>query len=162
MDTMKYFTNCKTIEEVKKEFRNLAIKLHPDNGGSEEAFKEMMSDYSKAFEACKHTHTAKDGTTYHKTSTETPEEFAEVINKVVTMPGVKIEIVGSWIWLSGNTYNYKDEIKSIGFMWSSKHKMWFYNGEDKKLRRHTKETYSELKARLGYQEVKNQAMAFIA
>ena len=30
---MKYFTQCKNLEELKKEFRRLAMIHHPDRGG---------------------------------------------------------------------------------------------------------------------------------
>lgn len=33
---MKYFTNVKTAEQLKSEYRKLAMKYHPDRGGSEE------------------------------------------------------------------------------------------------------------------------------
>lgn len=38
---MKYFKNLETMEEVKKQYRKLAMKFHPDRGGDEEIFKKM-------------------------------------------------------------------------------------------------------------------------
>lgn len=43
---MKYFNNITTPEELKKQFRALSIKLHPDRGGNAEEFKNMMAEYS--------------------------------------------------------------------------------------------------------------------
>lgn len=45
---MKYFANITTAEELKKEFRALSIKLHPDrNGGDDTEFKAMLSEYER-------------------------------------------------------------------------------------------------------------------
>ena len=30
---MKYFTSCRTMDELKKEYRRLAMLHHPDHGG---------------------------------------------------------------------------------------------------------------------------------
>jgi hypothetical protein len=43
---------------------------------------------------------------------------------------VTVEVVGSWIWLSGNTYNVKDSIKELGFKWSKNNKKWYYVGSE--------------------------------
>lgn len=53
---MKYFNNITTPEELKKQFRTLATKLHPDRGGNAEEFKKMMAEYmaiSKDFDRAK-------------------------------------------------------------------------------------------------------------
>lgn len=43
---MKYFKNCKTIEEAKLLYKKLAKEFHPDmKGGSKEVFQEMESEY---------------------------------------------------------------------------------------------------------------------
>lgn len=44
---MKYFNNITTPEEIKKQFRALSIKLHPDRPtGNAEEFKAMMIEYN--------------------------------------------------------------------------------------------------------------------
>lgn len=45
-----YFYDCKTLEEGKAKFRELAKKLHPDMGGSKEAMIELNKQWEK-FEA---------------------------------------------------------------------------------------------------------------
>lgn len=42
---MQYFNNITTPEELKKQFRALSIKLHPDRGGNAEEFKKMMAEH---------------------------------------------------------------------------------------------------------------------
>lgn len=67
---MKYFNTCKTIEEVKKTFKELAKALHPDQGGNETEFKEMMQDYNTAFNLYKIIHTNAACATYSATPSE--------------------------------------------------------------------------------------------
>lgn len=163
---MTYFTNCKTIEDVKETFRDLAKKLHPDCGGDAEQFKKMMQEYTIIFKRLKNVHRAGEKKTeqaeqesHEYTESESPEEFADIISKVIYMDGVEIEIVGRWIWLSGNTYAYKDDIKAAGFFWSSKHKKWYYNGGTKKSKKHSKLTFDQVKDLHGCKTVKTAKQA---
>jgi hypothetical protein len=64
---------------------------------------------------------------------EEPEEerqeflkYPDIINKIVALEGLVIEIIGDWIWLSGNTYPYRKILKETGFLFASKKVMWFY------------------------------------
>lgn len=36
----QYFENVKTLDELKKQYRRLAMKYHPDMGGSTEAMQD--------------------------------------------------------------------------------------------------------------------------
>jgi len=54
------------------------------------------------------------------------------VQKVYRMQGVEIEVCGNWIWLSGNTKDYKDQIKSLGCYWASQKKKWYYRPSEYK------------------------------
>lgn len=43
---MKYFNNLTTAEELKKQFRNYCVSMHPDKGGNPEEFKAMVAEYN--------------------------------------------------------------------------------------------------------------------
>lgn len=158
---MTYFKNCKTIEDVKETYRKLAKKLHPDCGGNAEEFKKMSAEYTTAYNRFKNIH--RDQKTDQTEKTEyreyTAEEFADIINKVIHLDGVEIEIVGTWIWLGGNTYAHRETIKAAGFFFSSKHKKWYFNGSTKKSKKHSKLSYEEVKDIHGCKTVKTAAQA---
>lgn len=158
---MTYFKNCKTIEDVKEVYRKLAKKLHPDCGGNAEEFKKMSAEYTTAYNRFKNIHRDQKNDQEEKTEYReyTAEEFADIINKVIHLDGVEIDIVGTWVWLSGNTYPHRETIKAAGFFFSSKHKKWYYNGNTKKSRKHSKLTYEQVKDIHGCKTVKTAAQA---
>lgn len=164
-----YFKDCRYIEDVKETFRDLAKKLHPDNGGNAEMFKSMMAEYTAVFNRLKNRHRPANGEadTYcgheRKTvneSTEIPEAFAEIILKVIHMDGVQIEIIGSWVWLTGNTFVYKDTIKEAGFWYSKSKKAWYWTGrkETHKPRYRGRHTMNGLRQIWGSETVSTQAV----
>ena len=60
---------------------------------------------------------------------ENDRSLREVLQKIINFDGIEIEIVGAWLWVSGNTYKYKKELKEIGFKWASQKKMWYWKSE---------------------------------
>lgn len=124
----KYFNECETIEDVKKAFKQWVKKLHPDCGGNAEEFCEMKNEYDKVFEEFKYTFRNHKGQTYTKqTTTENAEEYADIILAMMKMQGVKVELIGTWLWATGNTKLYKEELKALGFRYSSKKKAWSWH-----------------------------------
>ena len=131
-----YFNNPKTLEKLRKQYKNLLKKYHPDNvGGSEEATKDINSEYEALFKILKdkHNQTAEDTTrqTYDNMKWDFAEDEAlrDMLNKVIQLVGVNITIVGNWIWISGDTKPLKATFKELGFQWAHEKKMWYWHSD---------------------------------
>jgi len=148
---MRYFTDCKTAEELKKEYHKLCKQLHPDNGGDENEFKDMQAEFKKAWDKLKNIHVNKEGETYSSETTETAEDFMNIINRVITFENVLVELCGSWLWISGDTKPYKEELKNMGARWSHNKNCWYYHTEPYK--RYHNKNYSLDDIRLMYGSV---------
>lgn len=125
----KYFHNCHTAEDIKHQYRENAKRYHPDLGGDPEEFKAMRIEYERLWEQYKNIHRNSEGETYERETTETPEEFAYIIDTLVKLEGVHVELCGSWIWVSGNTKEYRDILKGLHFKWANKKQAWYFHSE---------------------------------
>lgn len=67
---MEYFVNCKNLEELKKEFRRLAMIHHPDRGGDVETMKEINNEYDAVFPVLKAATAAQSTETAQSTRSE--------------------------------------------------------------------------------------------
>lgn len=153
----KYFHNCHTAEDVKHQYRENAKKYHPDLGGYPEDFKAMRIEYERLWEQFKNIHRNAEGKTYEKETTETPEEFADIINTLVQLKGVEVELCGSWIWVSGNTKEYRDTLKGLHFKWAYKKQAWYYHTEPYRKRSHRELTLDEIRDMFGSQSYTTKA-----
>ena len=125
---MKYFTNIHTLDELKSAYRRLALKYHPDMGGSTEIMQEINNEHDVLFEQLKRQHNAS-ADEYHQT-TETPEEFRRVVVELLKLSGLNIEICGSWLWIGGNTREHKEALKALGCKWSKNKMLWSWHHEE--------------------------------
>jgi preprotein translocase subunit Sec63 len=44
------FSKVTSVKDLKKEYKKLCLKFHPDVGGSEDVFKKIVSDYERRLE----------------------------------------------------------------------------------------------------------------
>ena len=148
---LKWFINCKSIEDVKRTYRELCKQYHPDLNkvDTTETMKQINAEYETAFNRFKNIHESADDNTKTYTSntetTETAAEFMEIINSLIKCEGLEIDLVGRWIWLTGNTFSYKDIIKGLGFRWANKKKAWYYHKDEDRSHNRKEMSLDEIK-----------------
>lgn len=131
----KYFTPTpKTLEELKAQYRKLVFQHHPDKGGSTEAMQEVNSEYDTLFSKLKDVHQTKDGETYtaKQATTETADQFKDLLNELMKMDNIEIEIIGCFVWVTGNTKPHREKLKALKFQWHSKKLAWYLKPENYK------------------------------
>lgn len=148
---MKWFNNPRTAEELKKQYKKLAIEHHPDMGGSTQDMQQINAEYEQLFAKLKDVHQNKDGEFYtaRESTTETASEFIDIIEKLINMDGVQIEICGSWLWLTGNTKAYREDLKKLSFRWSSNKSAWYFHRDGYKKRSKRNLTLDEIRGFYG-------------
>jgi hypothetical protein len=68
---MKYFKNVNSLEDLKKQFKKLAFKHHPDRGGDAETMKAVNNEYDMLFPIWKN----RDNIKTEETAESTRNEF---------------------------------------------------------------------------------------
>jgi len=138
------FKGIEGINEAKKVYKELAKKLHPDVGGDNEMFKLLNEVYNNILE---------NGLNFLNED-EFDLELEKVISKILHFENIVIEVVGSWIWLSGDTISIKETLKELNFKWASKKKMWYYG--EMKGRNPKQKSMDDIKAKYGCQTVQTK------
>ena len=147
---MKYFTNINTLDELKAAYRRLSMKHHPDRGGDTATMQEINAEHDELFERLKKQHNAS-ADEFHQT-TETPEEFREIIELLLKLEGLTVELCGSWLWIGGDTRQHKETLKAAGCHWSNNKKLWYWHhAEEGRKWRRGKATMSDIRTKYGSQ-----------
>ena len=155
---MKFFAACTTLDELKKEYRRLAMIHHPDHGGDTATMQAINGEYSEAFARLKDQHTAAADEAHQ--TTETPEEVITIISQLLRFPGLIVELCGSWLWITGETYAIKDQLKAAGCRWSSSKKAWYWHHPEEGHRWHKgTATMSDIRTKYGSQTYKGRTAA---
>lgn len=152
--TINYFQHCTTAAEINNVYRALRVALHPDNGGDTAAFQVLGQQHAAALAALEHpTATAAGGTPAElpaaviglperSNSSDMPAALLELIDKASQIPGVSVELCGSWLWVTGNTRPVKDALKELGFRFSANKKAWYWRDPSQPYHRRGRRHYN--------------------
>lgn len=157
---MKYFKNLGTLEELRKQYKELLKQYHPDNGGDVAAMQEINLEYDTLFKQLKNRHESKadnsnkSGHDNMQYDFEEDTKLREALQKVVVLNDVIIEIIGNWLWISGNTYQHKEYLKEIGFKYARKKHAWYFHTEAFRKKGHKTLSMDDIRNYYGSTEVK--------
>ena len=154
-----YFADCASLEEVRKKYRQLAIQHHPDKGGDVETMKAINAEHdwiTRHFTATGNNPRTGQAFTAEETEAEilASEQYAAAVQAVAALDGLTLELVGAWLWATGDTYPHRATLKGAGFMWASQKKAWYFRTEEHRSSNRSKMDLDEIRARHGSVNVK--------
>ena len=161
---LKWFKDCKTIDEVKKTYRKLAMQFHPDIiKGDGKEMKEINLEYEIVFKVIEKGFTQAQKETYNKQGHNVNDGYREMINKILHIPNIDIEICGSWVWVSGSTKPVKDQLKAAGYYWAAKKLQWYWRPQEYKAAKSRKSMSMDyIRDKYGSEKIENKPYMRIA
>ena len=146
-----WFKGINTLEELKVAYKKLAMKNHPDLGGSVQAMQEINAEYDMLSKVLVH---ATTGTTEeHQQEESNAAAYKDVIMNIIHLEGLEIELCGSWLWVSGNTKEWKTELKASGFRWASKKAMWYWRAAEYKSKGRKNTSMADIRTKYGSERI---------
>ena len=136
VNKLELFFNCKDLSELKSSFKRFSKLLHPDVNKDlpDIYFKDMSNDYDSYYKIHKVEHMKENAKKYNNTNFSednikdedlNDDRFKNAIIDLLKKEGIKIELKGVWVWVSGDTKEIKEELKLLGFQWGKTAKAWF-------------------------------------
>ena len=149
---MNYFAGLTSVEEIKKAYRDLARKHHPDLGGDLKTMKIINAQYHAALNGQNGTTT--DGRTY-KYNQKSEQEIMDVIAELLKIPNLEISLIGYWVWVQGDTKPVKEQLKTLKCRWHSGRSCWYWKPAWCGKSRSNPGGLDELAAKYGYQDFRS-------
>jgi len=122
---MIYFEGISTLDDLKRRYHALCKELHPDVGGSDEAMKALNAEYAQLLKQLNDCSPEAEASELL---------YRDKIAAVAHLEGLELEIIGTWLWVTGNTYAHRETLKSAGFSFAPVKKVWFYRASEYRTR----------------------------
>lgn len=153
---MKYFnTQFESLTELRKFYYKLALQFHPDRGGKEETMKNVNNEFEII------SNRLINGDTSFSPNrkvweTKVSEEMQNKINDIVcffSITNLQVEIIGGWLWVTGNTYPVKKDLKENGFKFSKNKIAWYWHPEGYRKKSKKQFNIDDIRTMFGSEEV---------
>lgn len=140
------FSNCFDEAAIKTRFLELCKRYHPDLGGSHEAMIALMAAYEERlrgeFRKSMSDDDASDAVAMER-------EVADKVAEVIGLEGLIVELVGRWIWATGDTWTHRARLKASAFYWAAKKKAWYWHKPEDSVARGGKKSLEEIRSKYG-------------
>jgi hypothetical protein len=120
------FYGCTTSDEVRNRYDELSrVFKAANNGGNNEMIETINDQYDKLMVVLNETKPVEAV----KEKSTVSEKIRELQGKI-NPEGLHFEVCGSWLWVTGKTYQVKDTLKELGFRYSANKLSWYYRQDD--------------------------------
>jgi hypothetical protein len=114
------FFGCTSAAEVQLRFDELSKVFN----GQDEMLEAIKNEYS----------TLMSVVTESKPVEEVKEKesmagIIKVLQERINPEGLKLEVLGKYLWLSGSTFAVREGLKQLGFRYSPDKKSWYWRAE---------------------------------
>ena len=137
---MKWFQedDLKDVNTLRTAYKKLLLKFHPDNNAEDTTaqMQEINAEYDKMFQRLKevyeHSQSYEQQTERQKQAYDWKKDrqIREVITALSRFDGLEIELCGTWVYVRGNTYPYRKELKALGLTFNKHKSCWIIHFDD--------------------------------
>jgi hypothetical protein len=115
------FYGCDSADSVQLRYDELC-KIFSDHEPMLQALRSEYSTLMNVLSVSKPDETVKEKVSL--------PDIIKVLQEKVNPAGLKLEIVGKYLWLSGATFAVKEALKELGFRYSPDKKSWYWRSEE--------------------------------
>lgn len=119
---MKYFSSITNLEGLKAEYKKLCKIHHPDLGGDTATMQAINAEYQQLLKTGR--------LDFGQSNAEIEESIRDIIERATVLEGLVVELCGRWVWFTGETYKWKDQLKAFGCYFAAKKKAWYWRPAD--------------------------------
>lgn len=119
-----YFTTT-DLNELRDQYRKLAKQFHPDLNPNidDNIMKQINNEYEQLLNDINTANNTHIKFEYEKTW---QDKFIDTLKIFASYPDVVVEMIGNWIWISGNTKPIKEQLKQLQFRFSGSKIAWYW------------------------------------
>ena len=129
------------FNSLHKLFRKLSFERHPDRGGDTIGMQVLNDAWDTFRENFQKDPAWTDwAAASKKASYSVADLFREILPKLLVFEGLDIEIIGSWLWIRGETKRWHKELgkNGVGCRFNKRESCWNWSPPSEKKRRYKK------------------------
>lgn len=157
-----HFTDINDLKTLKTRYRKLVKLYHPDKGGNLETMKMINAEYEQTKALLtfskSSTYSGKASDSWHNKWARNHDETTKyILDSLSEIPDIDIDIIGTWIWVSGNTKAHAKKLKEIGLRWIPKRKKWAYSPQ-KSRKYNSRCSFDSIRRKYGSHQIKKKKL----
>lgn len=115
------FFGCTSAAEVQLRYDELS-RIFMDH---DEMLQSLKTEYSVLMSVLSQPKPAESV----KEEKASISDIIKCLQERINPEGLRLEIVGNWLWLSGKSFGVKEALKQLGFRYSPDKKSWYWRSE---------------------------------